>query len=397
MPALSTALVKVLQAHGLLSADQLRVASELAATLPEAGKLAAELVNRGWLTRYQVMELSSGRGKGLVVGPYHLLDLLGKGGMGQVFRARDSVLHRVVALKLILPERLGSQQAVERFMREARAAALLSHPNIVTIYQAGQAGDTFYMAMELLPGCNLAEYLEQRGRLTVAEACEYVREAALGLQHAHERGLVHRDIKPANLLRTDAGQIKVLDLGLALVLEATSLTKHSGATMGTIDYMAPEQVTDAHKVDIRADVYSLGCTLYHLLAGKVPFDNVHPGARLLTRQQQNPQLIEQHRPDAPAALGAVVRRMMARRPEDRFQTPADVAEALLPFTAAASVLNNATVPPIPPPLPAARRSEEPWPVTDSASTPGQRRERGEQSRVPDVAVPPSPPPSPIIQ
>ena len=179
--------------------------------------------------------------------------------MGQIFRARDRILQRMVALKLILPERLGSKQAVERFLREARAAALLSHPNIVTIYAAGQSGKTFYLAMELLPGCNLEKYLEKQGPLPVTEACDYIRQAALGLQHAHEKGLVHRDIKPANLMLTQEGQIKVLDLGSGQLgfdghhADAAHRSVH-GLTVGL--QMAPEQVTSSTRtgVDIRADV-----------------------------------------------------------------------------------------------------------------------------------------------
>ena len=373
MPALSTDLVKALQAHGLLSPEQLRHAAELAAIYPEAGKLARDLIDRGWLTRYQVTELSKGRGKELVVGQYRLLEPLGKGGMGQVFRAHHTVLHRVVALKLILPERLGNAQAAERFMREARAAALLSHPNIVGIHDASRVGDTLYLAMEFLPGSSLDAYLEQHGPLPVREACDCIRQAALGLQHAHEKGLVHRDIKPGNLLRTDSGQVKVLDLGLALVLEATRLTQ-DGETFGTPDYMAPEQVTNAHEVDTRADVYSLGCTLYHLLAGQVPFANAPPNAyiRMNLRVLQDPQPIEECRPEVPAALAAVVRRMMARRPEDRYQTPGEVADALLPFGAAASVLDRATVLPLPPPRPAPATTIA-VPLQPGPAAPGKRQ------------------------
>jgi eukaryotic-like serine/threonine-protein kinase len=347
MPVSSTVLVESLRDIGLLAAEHLEAVVKLSGTHREAQALAAELVGRGWLTRYQADELAAGQGQGLLAGPYLLLEPLGQGGMGQVFRARDRVLHRMVALKLILPERLGSQQAVERFLREARAAALLSHPNIVTIYTAGQAGKTFYMAMELLPGCNLAEHLEKHGPLPVTEACEYVRQAALGLQHAHEKGLVHRDIKPANLMLTQEGQIKVLDLGLALVATATTLTRHTGAFMGTVDYIAPEQVTDPHGVDIRADVYSLGCTLYHLLAGQVPFGNLHPAARAGFRVTHDPDPVEKFRPDLPAALAAVVARMIARRREDRFLTPGLVAEALQPFTGRNRATETLVLPPPP--------------------------------------------------
>jgi formylglycine-generating enzyme required for sulfatase activity len=370
MPATSADLLKVLRKLNLLPAERLRAVAELAGTIPEATHLADELAGRGWLSAYQVGEVLRGRGEGLVAGPYHILEPVGRGGMGQVFRARHTVLEREVALKLILPERLGSQQSLDRFLREAKAAAILSHPNIVTVYDAGQVGDNFYLAMELLEGVNLAEYLGQHGQLPVAEACDYVRQAALGLQHAHEKGLVHRDIKPANLWRTGAGQIKVLDLGLALVLAATTLTREPGAFMGTIDYMAPEQADDAHKVDIRADVYSLGCTLYHLLAGKVPFHDAHPSARILVRQHQDPTPVIQHRPNLPAPLSGVLGRMLARRVEDRYQTPGEAAEALLPFTAPAKPAGQPGVPPLP---------AEPSGVTSrwpSTLAPEPRKDRG---------------------
>src|SRR5262245_19895262 len=220
MTLTASALLDVLRHGGLLDRDQRKEAERLAASRPSAQALAAALVGKGLLTQYQADELAAGRGAGLAVGSYVLLEKLGKGGMGQVFRARDVLLHRPAALKLILPERLGDGQARERFLREIRAAALLSHPNVVTIYHAGQAGATFYLAMELLTGHNLAEYLARRGPLPLPEACDYARQAALGLQHAHEKGLVHRDVKPHNLQRTDAVQVKVLDLGLALVCGA---------------------------------------------------------------------------------------------------------------------------------------------------------------------------------
>jgi serine/threonine-protein kinase len=239
--------------------------------------LARELVRRGWATVYQLRLVWAGRGSELVLGQYVLLDRLGEGGMGQVFRARHLRLDRIDALKVIRPEHVASPHAHARFLREARAAARLSHPNIVRVYDAGESGGTLFLAMEYLPGIDLARLVQAAGPLPPGEACDYLRQAALGLQHAHERGLVHRDVKPANLLLAEEqGTIKILDMGLARLRpaeeeqSASGLTE-SGTLMGTLDYMAPEQAMDPHGVDIRADLYSLGCTLYFLLTGRPPF------------------------------------------------------------------------------------------------------------------------------
>jgi serine/threonine protein kinase len=262
--------------------------------------------------------------------------------MGRVYKARHVRLGRVVALKLIAPDRLTHPQAVERFFREARAAAQLAHPNIVVAYDADQAGDTPYFAMEFVEGTDLARLVRQVGRLSVAQACDYARQVALGLQHAHECGLVHRDIKPSNIMvaarpSADGRElVKILDLGLARLgspLAATDRGRltQDGAVMGTPDYLAPEQAVDSHRADIRADIYSLGCTLYHLLAGHPPFPEASLAQKLLWQQQAEPTSIDQLRPDVPPGLAAVLRQMMAKQPEKRFPTPAAVATALAPF------------------------------------------------------------------
>jgi serine/threonine protein kinase len=215
------------------------------------------------------------------VGPYRLLEPLGAGGMGTVYRALHTHLGKVVALKLLRSSWRDVPEAVGRFRREMRAAGRLRHPNLVEAYDAGAEGVP-YLAMELVAGLDVARLLQGHpgGRLAVADACEVVRQAAAGLQHAFENGLVHRDLKPSNLLLTPDGTVKVLDLGLALPRSATpgqaDLTG-AGQFLGTPDYMAPEQLLDPHTVDVRADLYSLGATLYHLLAGRPPFDG--PGQR----------------------------------------------------------------------------------------------------------------------
>jgi serine/threonine protein kinase len=267
----------------------------------------------------------------IVLGEYEVLELLGQGGMGKVFKARQRRLDRMCALKVILPEHLKQPAALARFQREARAAARLDHPNIVRVYDAGEDRGVHFLAMEYLEGIDLAALLRQAGPLPVPLACEYMRQAALGLQHAHEQGLVHRDFKPSNVMLTRGGVVKVLDLGLAQVCGSTGDTTATGTVMGTADYLSPEQGLDAKHVDIRSDLYSLGCSLYHLLTGRVPFVGESVASKLLAHQMQEPTPVEELRGDLPDGLPAVVRKLMAKRKEDRFATPAAAAKALLPF------------------------------------------------------------------
>jgi hypothetical protein len=315
-------------------------AASLADRTSDPRALARELVKRGWLTMFQANKLLQGRADALVLGQYVLLDLLGEGGMGQVYKARQTGMNRVVALKVIRGDRLGDPGAVARFKREIEAAGKLTHPNVVRAYDASQVGTTLYFVMEFVPGHDLASLVKERGPLPIAEACDYARQAALGLQHAHEHRLIHRDIKPGNLILADdpAGVVKVLDLGLARPVASgvsTELTP-ADAAMGTPDYLAPEQGADARAVDSRADIYSLGCTLYHLLTGRVPFPGGTLAQKLQWHQNAEPAALESVRQDAPAALGAVVRKMMAKKPGDRYQTCLEVADALAPFAAGVS-------------------------------------------------------------
>jgi serine/threonine-protein kinase len=298
---------------------------------------------------------------------YTILSKLGQGGMGQVFKAKQIRLDRVVALKVIRKDCLSQEpKAARRFQREAQAAAHLSHPNIIVVYDFNQVGDTYYIAMEYVDGVDLDQLVRECGPLPADRAVDLIRQAALGLQHAHVCGMVHRDIKPSNLLialpkrreiraskiedrastnsvpqfdlrssildpRTSLS-LKILDMGMALLVHGppgqSSHRTVQGTLMGTPDFIAPEQAVDSHDVDIRADLYSLGCTFYYLLAGRPPFSEHPLIKKLMMHQMAQAKPIREWRPDVPPGIEAVVERLMAKRPEDRYQTPGELAEVL---------------------------------------------------------------------
>jgi serine/threonine protein kinase/Leucine-rich repeat (LRR) protein len=269
---------------------------------------------------------------------YELIEELGRGGMGAVYKALHVNLKRLVALKILPAEKMQDHRAVARFHREMEAVGKLVHPNIVLAHDAGEADGQHFLVMEYVDGLDLAQLADRCRPLAVADACELVRQAALGLQHAHENGLVHRDIKPSNLMLSVNGQTKILDLGLALL--DSGQTGNENLTgdcqlMGTIDYIAPEQAGDSHAVDIRADIYSLGCTLYRLLVGRAPFSGPQYSStlkKLMAHAQTPVTPAHQLRPDLPRELSQILDRMMAKSPAHRFATPRQVSEALSPFT-----------------------------------------------------------------
>ena len=308
--------------------------AELSAETP--GQLAHAMVRDGLLTDFQADSLLAGKWRGFVINDkYKLLQKVGAGGMGSVYLCEHIHMRRRIALKVLPLSMAKDAEAVERFYREARAVAALDHPNIVRAHDIDHEDDLHFLVMEFIDGSNLFDIIRRHGAMAVARAAHYIRQAAMGLQHAHEAGLVHRDIKPGNLLLDRNGLVKVLDLGLARFFneeeENLSGNQEVGNVLGTADYLAPEQVADS-RVDIRADIYSLGVTFYYLLSGKSPFHSGTISQKLIWHQVRQPKPIRSHRPEIPEDLAMVLEKMMAKDPAERYQTPIEVAEALLPWT-----------------------------------------------------------------
>jgi serine/threonine-protein kinase len=340
-------LVQALRASALLSRAQ---AEELVRSIQgrftDVRALARDLVRRDWVTPYQINQVYLGRGDELTLGPYVLLKRLGEGGMGQVFKARHQKLNRVVALKIIRRDKLDNPEAIRRFYREIQAAALLSHPNVVAGYDAGDVGGTYFFAMEYVEGNDLGKLVKQKGPLKVVNSCEYIRQAALGLQHAFEKGLVHRDIKPSNIIVRTSGSrsegaplVKVLDMGLVrnhnpVGEDASGTLTQIHAVLGTPDFISPEQALNARDADIRSDLYSLGCTFYYVLTGQVPFPCEAAVEKLLKHYMEAPPRVEALRPEVPVGIGRLIRKLMAKAPDQRYQTPAELAGVLQSLLAA---------------------------------------------------------------
>lgn len=266
---------------------------------------------------------------------YRILSQLGAGGMGVVYLAEHRLMKRRVALKVVLDASLNDPEAAARFHREVEVAARMSHPNVVAAHDAEQFNGTTFLVMEYVPGTNLSALVSQNGRLSVGTAIEYIRQAALGLQHAHEHGLIHRDLKPSNLMLTPKGEVKVLDFGLVRMSDKPSGVGYgletptkTGIVMGTPDYMAPEQAADSSRVDTRADVYALGCTLYFLLIGREPYPLPSTLDKLIAHKVTPLPDPSKERPEIPPQVVAVLRKMTAKKPDDRYQTPSEVVAAL---------------------------------------------------------------------
>lgn len=336
-------LIETLQDLPLLQNRQQAELPRLRQQFPKSIDLARELIRLDWLTPYQANQIFRGRGGDLLLDSYVLLERLGEGGVGQVFKARHIRMGRIVAVKIIRRERLRKANAVRRFHREVCAAARLDHPNVVHAYDAGRVGDRHYFVMEHVEGADFDRLIERCGPLSAAEACECIRQAARGLGHAHDKGLIHRDVKPQNLMLTTGSRVKVLDLGLSRntepALDAHSQLTRDGAVLGTVDFLAPEQAADPSAADARADLYGLGCTFYFLLTGRVPFPGGSTVDKLLRHQSREPEPLEQVCLGISTEVATVVRKLMAKRPEDRYQSASELLTALealpaLPLSAA---------------------------------------------------------------
>ena len=312
--------------------------SPIEASDPKA--LVERLVKDRVITRWQGEQLLAGR-QGFYVGNYKLLDRIGVGGMGAVYKAEQIGLQRVVALKILNPDLVKKKQAVARFEREMRLVSALNHPNIVKAYDAQQINGNYVLVMEHVDGRNLNQWIRHCGAAPVWWACECMRQAAVALDHGHRHGLVHRDIKPGNLLVQAADYenwptLKVLDLGLARTADdeeadAGQRLTRQGQVLGTPDYIAPEQVMDSRSADIRADIFSLGASIYKLLTGRVPFEGESAMDKLMARHTCPTPRVRTYRPEIPEEIDAVIAKAMARDPEDRYQTPEDLAEAIAPY------------------------------------------------------------------
>ncbi len=298
--------------------------------------IATALVDRKALTEWQSDKLLQGRHKGFILGRYRLLSLLGAGEMSAVYLAEHILMERRCAIKVLPANKVQDTSYLGRFHREARAVASMNHANIVRAYdvdkQTESGTDIHFLVMEYVEGRNIEQIVKEQGPLDYVSAVDYIRQAADGLGHAHQSGMVHRDVKPGNLLIDNTGVVKLLDLGLARFFKTTdeeSLTiKHDEKVLGTADYLAPEQAVDSHQVDARADIYSLGCTMYFALTGHPPFTDGTLVQRLLAHQTKVPPSVRYERPDIDDSLLEILDKMMAKKAADRYQTASEVSEAL---------------------------------------------------------------------
>jgi serine/threonine protein kinase len=344
-------LLDLLRRINLFTPEQVEeVVRDLVPLYPDPRSLGEYLVEIDWLTAFQLQQVLGGQWDRLTIGPYQLLDRLGEGGVSEVFKAWDTARGRFVALKVLHQHLAGKTDIVRQFRRELEAVTRLSHPNIIKTFDAHQVGSVHYFAMEFVEGMDLDRFVAQVGPLPVGLACDYARQVALGLQHAHQVGLVHRDIKPANLFllhpplpvpegfpprRGPDPVVKIIDWGLARCLREpgerdgiggprqpdSDLDVEKGVLIGTADYLAPEQAREPTLVDIRADIYSLGCSLFFLLTGQPPFPAASLMQKIILHQEAEPPSLKHFRDDIPDELDALVHRMLAKQPEDRYQIP----------------------------------------------------------------------------
>jgi serine/threonine protein kinase len=308
----------------------------------DARALADHLVRKGKLSRFQANKLLRGSGKGLLLGHYQVLAPIGRGGMSTVYLARDDRSGELVALKMLTPSRWRDRERLlARFQREMEMSQRVSHPHLAWTHESGLCLGVYFIAMEYIPGKNLARIVAESGPLAAPRAARLMAEVASGLEHAHNQGLIHRDLKPSNIMITPNDRAKVLDLGLALMEgeeQDESVVGGQGYIVGTMDYIAPEQTTDSAAVDCRADIYSLGCTLYYTLSAQLPFPGGSSRDKVRRHRSEMPIPLVQLAPSVPSGFADLIGRMMAKDPADRPPSAAAVEEELRAWSSEETVL-----------------------------------------------------------
>lgn len=333
MPAPTTVqeFLDLLRKSELLEEKQLAGIIHQIKTSPQVptqpAQLASVMVRDGVLTKFQAEQLVAGKFKGFFIGNYKVMRPLGAGGMANVYLAQHRMVPRQVAIKVLPKAKADDSVVLKRFRREGRMIAGLDHPNIVHAYEIDNDEKLHFLVMEYVDGVTLHDHVTSHGPLPIKQAANYIQQAAMGLAYVHEKGLIHRDIKPANLLLDKKGTIKLFDMGLARFFqeEGDILTR---GVLGTADYIAPEQTYDSHRVDIRADIYSLGGTFYFLLTGQIPFGEGSASEKILWHREREPEPIRKFRPEVPEPLVAIVTTMMAKDPDQRYQEPLEIVEEL---------------------------------------------------------------------
>jgi eukaryotic-like serine/threonine-protein kinase len=375
-------LLAALRRVQLLGPDQVdEIERELGPQYKNPRTLADYLVQIDWLTSYQVDTLFEGDWDELVIGPFIFLSRLGEGGLSQVYKAWDTHKGRIVAVKVLRDNLASQKDAIRQFRRELKTVAMLAHPNVIKTFDAYRDGDRHFFAMEFVEGTDLDRFVKLSGPLPVEQACDFIRQVAQGLQHAHQLGLVHRDIKPANLFlinppvqgkqliagvtppvrRSGDPTVKILDWGLARLrkeegapadqasvpdsVTMDSIAAEKGLLIGTADYISPEQTCGPTVVDTRSDIYSLGCTFYYLLTGEPPFGSLPLMQKLMAHRDTQPPNIRELRPDVPPEVEHILAKMLSKSPQDRYQIPLLLVAPLRHFCAGTTALVGGLVRP----------------------------------------------------
>lgn len=303
-------------------------------------RLARQAVETGKLTPWQARQILLGHWKILRIDKYALIDTIGRGGMGEVYLARDTRLSRPVAIKVLSSEQNKNPRSVARFEREARIAGQLQHEHLIRVYDYGDVLGLRYLVMEYIDGKSAARLIEEHGALPPAVAAELGRQVALGLEYLHRKSLLHRDVSPSNMLVDRSGTVKLADLGLAIDLDAGGRLTREGSTVGTFDYLSPEQARDSRNISMQSDLYSLGCSLYHMILGMVPFPAPSLPEKLVAHRLAEAEPLANLVPSCSLGLDAVIRRMMRKSPDERYDRPVDVARALEPFASGSAPLSR---------------------------------------------------------